>query len=152
MTGGRAFARRASALLAIALAASACGGGGATSMSSVAVQTASLQPTPPPAAGTASLRPTPPDFESSKITLGAPAEVPAGKEFNVIWTGSAAPGDYLTIVPKGATTWTNEPKVGTSTGNLGKLTAPVTAGEYEIWFVERDTGDSIKARRAITVR
>jgi Ca-activated chloride channel family protein len=49
----------------------------------------------------------------------------------------------------GADKWTKEPYFYTSGGNPGKLVAPTTAGDYELWYVDRD--DKILARRPITV-
>src|SRR5687768_11206770 len=36
-----------------------------------------------------------------------PGEVEAGAEFDVSWTGPDDQGDYIAIVPAGATEWTN---------------------------------------------
>lgn len=81
--------------------------------------------------------------------LLATDEVPAGAEFEVAWNGPDGPGDYVTIVAKGAERWTNESYFYTYTGDPGTLIAPIGAGEYEIWYV---TGDGVtQATRPVTV-
>jgi len=128
------FARAASVLVLLVLAA--CGGPGAT----------------PTAAPT--LPPLPSD---PPITLSAPAEVAPGSTFQVGWTGTETTGDFLVIVPAGATSWTetpDSPYVNATLGNPAPLTAPKGAGAYEVWFLKGELGTTlvIKARRPITVR
>lgn len=82
--------------------------------------------------------------------LSAPAEVVAGTEFEVSWTGPDGPGDYITIVAEGADRWTNEPYFYTSTGSPGTLVAPIEEGSYEIWYVA-GADESVFASRPITV-
>lgn len=101
-----------------------------------------------------SIKPVPSD---PPITLSAPAEVAAGATFQVGWTGTETTGDFFVIVPAGATTWTetaDSPYVNATTGNPAPLTAPKTAGAYEIWFLKGELGTTliIKARSPITVR
>lgn len=127
-TRARTFASLVFALVTIALTASACGGGGAAASPSAA-----------------------PTKEAP--TLDAPAEVGAGTEFDVSWTGPGGNrGDYVTIVAKGATTWTDEAYVNIIVGSPGKLLAPTTPGEYELLCVVGDTLDDILTRRPITVK
>jgi Ca-activated chloride channel family protein len=83
-------------------------------------------------------------------SLQAPAEVTGNTEFEVTWQGPNGPGDYVTIVKAGATRWTNEDYFYTSTGNPGKLLAPIEAGAYEVWYV-LGVDDSVQARRPIAV-
>jgi Ca-activated chloride channel family protein len=83
-------------------------------------------------------------------TIDAPASVGGGSQFEIAWTGPAALGDYVTIVVKGATKWTTEPYFYTSNPSPGKLVAPTTAGDYELWYVS-GVNDAITARRPITV-
>lgn len=83
--------------------------------------------------------------------LLAPEAVIAGTEFEVTWNGPDGPGDYVTIVKKGATKWTNEPYFYTASGgNPGTLQAPIDAGDYEIWYV-LGAADTIEARIPIVV-
>jgi Ca-activated chloride channel family protein len=68
------------------------------------------------------------------ITLEAPAEVTAGSEFEVTWTGPNGPGDYLTIVPAGAAEGAYFEYAYTAEGNPLTLTAPEIPGAYEIRY------------------
>ncbi len=70
-----------------------------------------------------------------EITLEAPATVARGAEILVSWTGPDGPGDYISVLPAGATEWTNEPYFYTGAGSPGTLTAPAAPGTYEIWYI-----------------
>jgi Ca-activated chloride channel homolog len=85
------------------------------------------------------------------ITLDAPAEVNAGSELKVKWTGPNNQLDYITIVPKGAPegTWTDYKY--TNQGNPVTITAPVVAGPYEIRY-SSDVSRKTLASRPITVK
>jgi hypothetical protein len=88
--------------------------------------------------------------------LDAPAQVERGAEFSVAWAGPVVLGDYVTVVAQGATSVAPDAAyVNISVGSSGKLLAPTTAGDYELWLVKGDTlGDLpefIKARRPIRV-
>jgi hypothetical protein len=121
------------ALLLLAMALAACGGTPATA-------TPFVPPTP-----------TPPNWDP--ITLQAPSEATAGAEISVGWTGKDVLGDYVVVVPVGTKQVTDTtPYVNASVGNPLKITVPATAGAYEIWFVEGDTADHIKARQPLTVK
>jgi hypothetical protein len=68
-------------------------------------------------------------------SVSGPPEVEAGSRFQVAWTGPDAPGDYVTIVPLGAASWTDESYFRTSDQiNPGTLVASLKAGDYEIWY------------------
>ena len=82
--------------------------------------------------------------------LGGPAEVEAGSSFEVAWNGPNGPGDYVTIVAAGVTTWTNESYFYTNDGNPGTLVAPIDAGDYVLWYVT-GTDSATMADRPITV-
>ena len=103
-------------------------------------------PTAPPAAATA----TPAGGPTGPATLDAQAQVGAGTQFEVKWTGPATNGDYVSLMASGAAKWTNEPYFNTTVGSPGKLIAPTTAGSYELWYVQ-GSDDSILARRPVTV-
>jgi hypothetical protein len=90
------------------------------------------------------------------IVLDVPGSVAAGASFNVAWSGIETSGDFLVIVPAGATTWTetpDSPYVNASAGNPAALVAPKTAGAYEVWLLKGNTDGPIiiKARAPITV-
>ena len=83
-------------------------------------------------------------------SLDGPANVPAGSEFNVAWTGPASPGDYVTNELVGATEWTNESYFYLYVHSpTGRLTAPLPAGNYELWYVAADK--TVMLREPITV-
>lgn len=82
--------------------------------------------------------------------LLGPEEVEAGSRFDVSWNGPNGPGDYVTIVAQGATRWTNESYFYTAAGNPGELTAPITPGDYELWYVT-GADSATMATRPITV-
>ena len=99
----------------------------------------------------------PPAPSDPPITLSPPSEVTAGATFKVGWTGQETSGDFLVIVPAGATTWTESPDspyVNATLGNPATLTAPKAAGAYEVWFLKGDMGkvQIVKARSPIAVR
>ncbi len=68
------------------------------------------------------------------VTLDAPNEVRRGAQFEVAWTGPNGPSDYITIVPAGSPPGTYASYAYTSTGSPVTLTAPDTAGSYEVWY------------------
>jgi Ca-activated chloride channel homolog len=130
-------------LALIVLVVAACGGGAATP--TPAAPTEVPGQTPDQATAPAATDPS-----TGEPGLDAAAEVPAGTEFEVAWTGPNALGDYVTIVKKGATAWTNEDYVNTTDGSPQKLTAPSIDGAYELWYVSGES-KAILARRPITV-
>ncbi|MEQ8654132.1 MAG: VWA domain-containing protein [Kiloniellales bacterium] len=83
-------------------------------------------------------------------TLAAPAEVPAGSDFEVAWEGPDDKGDYVTIVEVG----TPEQRHGnygyTRTGNPLPVKAPDGLGAYELRYVSGSGGQTL-GRRAITL-
>jgi Ca-activated chloride channel family protein len=84
------------------------------------------------------------------ITLDAPDSVARGADFEVEWTGPDGSGDYITIVPMGSADGAYLDYFYTYTGNPGTLTAPDTAGPFEIWYAS-DRVDGTFARIPITV-
>ena len=83
-------------------------------------------------------------------SLLAPDSVMAGSQFDVAWNGPNGPQDYVTIVASGAEKWTNESFFYTTAGSPSKLTAGITAGAYEIWYVIGND-DAVQSKRPITV-
>src|SRR5690606_1735915 len=66
-------------------------------------------------------------------TLQAPAEVPAGERFEVVWTGPDNDRDFIGLVKADAAEGTyNGPYEYTSKGTPLTLRAPDAAGDYEL--------------------
>ena len=131
--------------LGIMILVAACGGGGAAT------------PTPTPAAAT--LAPTTPVETAPPVatqgstgapSLAAAAEVQAGAEFEISWTGPNELNDYVTVVKLGATQWTNEDYFNTSGGSPQKLLAPTAPGDYELWYVS-GASKEVLARRPLKI-
>jgi Ca-activated chloride channel homolog len=144
MTRSRTPEHLAIALVSILVVVSACSGGTAPA-ASASVPAATPAASAPPSASS-----SPSAVATGPASVMAPATVEGGTQFTVDWTGPAAQGDYITLVAKGIAKRTNEPYFDTTTPSPGKLVAPTTAGEYEIWYVT-GTDDAIAARRTITV-
>jgi hypothetical protein len=89
-------------------------------------------------------------LEAVTATLDAPAQVAAGQEFEIRWTGPNNARDYIAIGdadPKGRKYISYK---YTSNGTPVKLNAPDEAKEYELRYILA-TGDTIIARKRITV-
>ncbi|ULH14544.1 VWA domain-containing protein [Deinococcus sp. KNUC1210] len=74
-----------------------------------------------------------------KITLAsysmtAPRQAKAGSTVAIQWSGPNNPGDYITVVKKGAAVGTYTNYVYTRDGNPGKLRMPDEPGEYELRY------------------
>jgi Ca-activated chloride channel homolog len=72
---------------------------------------------------------------AASATLEGPDDVARGASFEVTWTGPNGPGDYVTIVAKGADATAYLSYFYTRDGNPGTLTAPDAAGEYELRYI-----------------
>ena len=83
-------------------------------------------------------------------TLNAPATVAPGEAFEVAWTGPAAAGDYITIVPAGAPEGDYLDYQYTDMGSPLILTAPDEPGEYEVRY-QSDNAPGVFASTPITV-
>lgn len=79
-------------------------------------------------------------------TVTAPAEVPAGADFEVAWTGPDNDGDYVTIVPADAPEGTYQTYAYTANGDPVTLRAPGAPGQYEVRYVTG--GESVTLARA----
>ncbi|WP_225430165.1 vWA domain-containing protein [Deinococcus detaillensis] len=82
-----------------------------------------------------------PTLASALITLTPPTyglssskSAGAGSEIEVKWTGPNNPGDYVTVVQKGAPVGKYTTYFYTSAGSPGKLIVPLDAGEYELRY------------------
>lgn len=73
-------------------------------------------------------------------TLQAPAEVPAGERFEVVWTGPDNDRDFIGLVKADAAEGTyNGPYEYTSKGTPLTLRAPDAAGDYELRYMMANT-------------
>lgn len=75
------------------------------------------------------------------VALSAPADVAAGSAFGVTWTGTAAEGEYVVVVPSGTPEgdWAGWEWYYVSDGSTLNFTAPAVPGEYEIRYVTEAT-------------
>lgn len=83
-------------------------------------------------------------------TLQGPREVPAGTEFQVHWEGPNRPGDFVTVVQKGAEAGSYTDYAYTRGGNPLTLRAPMSAGQFELRYTN-DLARSILARAPLNV-
>lgn len=95
---------------------------------------------------------TPITVREVAITVSAPAEVTVGASFEVEWMGPDGPGDYLTIVPKGAEAGAYLSYAYTRSGSPARLTAPDEPGDYEVRYQSESQDDRIFASRPIRVK
>ncbi len=140
-------------LALILLAVSACQGSASSSPSATGSGSASAEPSESATAeATSSAEPLPTSGSTGEANVDGPDTVIAGSRFDVAWTGPNGPGDYVTIVPAGATAWTNESYyyTGSAPQGSGKLNASIEDGAYALWYV-RGTDDAVLARVAIRV-
>jgi len=84
------------------------------------------------------------------VTLKAPDAVDAGAALSVLWTGPDASGDFVTIVPKGASDDEDGNLAYTRRGSPLALSAPVDAGDAEIRYIS-GSDHTVLARRALRV-
>jgi Ca-activated chloride channel family protein len=68
------------------------------------------------------------------VVLTAPRSVKVGRTFLVTWRGPNGPADYVTIVAVGAAPGAYGSYAYTRDGSPATLTAPTTAGDYEIRY------------------
>lgn len=80
---------------------------------------------------------------AAQATLEAPAEVGAGAEIEVAWTGPDNPNDYITIVEAGAPEGTYNDYERTRTGSPIAITAPDAIGTFEIRYVIGQSGRTL---------
>jgi Ca-activated chloride channel homolog len=144
--------------VSIAMVVAGCGGSAATASPTAAPASgqpssstsSSGAPSGVPSAGASAPTGQASAGPAGPATLDAPAQVAAGASFQVTWTGPAGNGDYVTIVAVGTDKWTNQPYFNTTSSSPASLTAPTTAGSYELWYVA-GSNDAVLARRPIAV-
>ena len=88
---------------------------------------------------------------AATATLEGPKDVARGGSIEVTWTGPNGPGDYVTILAKGTTDWTNEDYFYTRDGNPGTLTAPDQSGDYQLTYITGQ-GEVVLVSVAIIVK
>jgi Ca-activated chloride channel family protein len=111
----------------------ACGGGGAaTTTTAGEVTTAATNATTSTTARSA-----------DTVTLDVPAEAGAGTEFTVAWTGPNNQGDYVAMTAAGADEGTYTSYFPTQFGGTGTLLAPVSAGAYEVRYVDGESDGTV---------
>jgi Ca-activated chloride channel family protein len=86
---------------------------------------------------------------SASVT--GPSSANKGASVSVSWTGPNAPGDYITIVVVGAPPASYTSYAYTGAGNPVSVSAPDTAGNYEIRYVYGATGGTL-ASAAIQIK
>lgn len=86
-------------------------------------------------------------IEGAAATVKAAANLKAGAEFEVAWTGPNNPRDYITIGDAASKYLSYK---YTSNGSPLKITAPEKAGEYEVRYI-LGQGDTVIATQKVTV-
>jgi Ca-activated chloride channel family protein len=72
--------------------------------------------------------------QAGKYAVSAAKSAGAGSVIEVRWTGPNNPGDYVTVVPRGTPVGQYKDYFYTKDGNPGRLTVPLTPGEYELRY------------------
>lgn len=70
-----------------------------------------------------------------KATLALKGEAPAGSEVSIAWTGPNRPGDYITVVEKGAQSGAYKDWAYTTKGNPVTLRLSSEPGDYEARYM-----------------
>src|SRR5699024_3043861 len=79
--------------------------------------------------------PEPAPAETPAVTLTGPATVTTGATFDVSWSGTINPRDYITILPMGAKEGQSGTYIRVDENTEGSLTAPAETGMYELRYV-----------------
>jgi len=80
---------------------------------------------------------------AAQATLDAPAEVGAGSDVEVAWSGPDNTNDYITIVEAGAPEGSYNDYERTRVGSPVTITAPDAVGSYEIRYVVGQSGRTL---------
>ncbi len=75
----------------------------------------------------------------ASYSLEAPNQALAGSDIQIKWTGPNNPGDYITVVEKGAPVGSYTEYFYTRDGNPGLLNMPFTAGDFELRYSSEGT-------------
>ena len=73
-------------------------------------------------------------IKAVSATLSAPAQVSAGSEFNIQYTGPVNTNDFIALVPKGSTNSNDHISYLYPKSENTVLEAPIEAGEYDIVY------------------
>ncbi|WP_458791235.1 vWA domain-containing protein [Yoonia sp. MH D7] len=85
-----------------------------------------------------------------EVTVTGPEQVTIGAVFDVAWSKTINPRDFITIVPMGADEGTSAGYIRANADSEGRLTAPAETGLYELRYV-LDTGAVTLASAPIEV-
>lgn len=80
-------------------------------------------------------------------SVSAPAQVGAGRKFNIEWKGPGNPGDFITIVKTGAHERQYADFAYLSKGNPIELRAPDAAGDYEVRYLTAQSYSTLASAR-----
>ena len=75
------------------------------------------------------------EIVEAEVSVSAPERATTGSTFQVTWSRPVHPRDYVTIVPMGADEGESGAYTRVGDNNEGSLTAPATAGLYEVRYV-----------------
>jgi Ca-activated chloride channel family protein len=78
------------------------------------------------------------EVTAPEITVSAPKTVLAGSKFDVSWTGTVNPRDFVTIVPMGAEEGQSGNYQNVSDADTKALSAPADPGLYEVRYILRE--------------
>lgn len=84
------------------------------------------------------------------VTVTPPSEVKAGRPFEVVWEGPAAPADFLAISAHDAPDDDYISFAPAAQGNPASLVAPAEPGDYEVRYVDGTSG-RVARRAELTV-
>ncbi|MEM7318899.1 MAG: hypothetical protein AAF408_07735, partial [Pseudomonadota bacterium] len=90
------------------------------------------------------------EITAPTVTVSGPDQVVTGQKFDVSWTGTVNPQDYMAIVPAGSEDGVFGNYVVVRDGGSGLLTAPADPGLYELRYILRE-GSKTLATAAIEV-
>ena len=137
-------------LIPLVLIVAACGGGTAETSTTAASATTTT---------TAAATTTTEAAEETTTTVAATGDaafefesgVQAGTEFEVTWTGPDNDGDYITIVPAGASDTTFASYFNTEEGSPGTLSASTTAGDHEVRYIDGATSAIVASAPIVVI-
>lgn len=88
--------------------------------------------------GNKTLASVPIEVTAAEVTISGPASVATGSRFDVSWTNTVSPQDYVAIVPAGADAGTFGNYTTVRDETTKALTAPSDPGLYELRYILRE--------------